>query len=190
MKVTETTLPGVLLIEPRLFGDSRGAFWETWNAARYAEAGIPSAFVQDNVSRSSHGVLRGLHLQHPQAQGKLVQVLQGEVFDVAVDLRRDSPCFGQWVGATLSVENARQLWVPPGFHHGFCVLSDVAVFCYKCTDFYAPQTELGVLWNDPDIGIDWPLEDPILSDKDVALPRVSEVARDRLPSIADYEVVE
>ena len=186
MKVTETRLPGVLLIEPRIFGDARGAFWETWNAARYTDAGVPATFVQDNVSRSSRGVLRGLHLQHPQAQGKLVQVLQGEVFDVAVDLRRDSSHFGQWVGVTLTGENAEQLWIPPGFHHGFCVLSETVIFSYKCTDFYAPQAELGVLWNDPEIGIDWPLNDPILSDKDVALPRLRDLSQELLPSVRDY----
>ena len=186
MKVTETRLPGVLLIEPRIFGDARGAFWETWNAARYTDAGVPATFVQDNVSRSSRGVLRGLHLQHPQAQGKLVQVLQGEVFDVAVDLRRGSSHFGQWVGVTLTGENAEQLWIPPGFHHGFCVLSETVIFSYKCTDFYAPQTELGVLWNDPEIGIDWPLKDPILSDKDVALPRLRDLSQELLPSVRDY----
>lgn len=186
MKVTATDLPGVLIVEPARFGDARGSFMETWNARRYAAAGIGLPFVQDNVSRSARGVLRGLHLQHPHAQGKLVQVLAGAVFDVAVDARRDSPTFRRWTGVTLSADDARQLWVPPGFLHGFCVLSNEAIFAYKCTDFYARDAEVGIVWDDPGIGIDWPIAAPVLSDKDAALPRLADLAPDRLPRVADY----
>ena len=186
MKVSGTSLPGVLLVEPTVFGDARGSFMESWNAWRYAALGIDLPFVQDNVSRSGGGVLRGLHLQHPSAQGKLVQVLSGEVFDVAVDLRHGSPHFGKWTGAILSPANARQLWVPPGFLHGFCVLGDDAVFAYKCTDYYSREAEIGVIWNDPDIGIDWPLTDPVLSEKDAVLPRLADIPAQRLPRLADY----
>lgn len=181
MKIHDTDLPGVLLIEPDVFGDARGSFMESWTERRYAQAGIDASFVQDNVSRSKAGVLRGLHLQHPHAQGKLIQVLAGEVFDVAVDLRVDSPMFGQWYGATLSAENARQLWIPAGFAHGFCVVCDEATFLYKCTDYYVPQSEIGVIWNDPDVAIKWPVDEPIVSEKDNALPRLSEIDRTRLP---------
>jgi dTDP-4-dehydrorhamnose 3,5-epimerase len=166
MKVIETTLPGVLIIEPQVHGDARGFFVETWHAQRYAEHGLPERFVQDNHSRSSRGVLRGLHYQLQQPQGKLVRVALGEVFDVAVDIRRGSPSFGQWAGVRLSGENHRQFYVPPGFAHGFCTLSETADFLYKCTDYYHPQSERGVLWNDPDIGIEWPELDVRLSDKD------------------------
>lgn len=167
MKVTETSLPGVLLIEPRVFGDSRGFFLETFSAARYAEAGIPGPFVQDNWSHSCQGTLRGLHFQIRQPQGKLVQVMQGEIYDVAVDVRQDSPSFGKWVGVTLSAENKRQLWIPPGFAHGFAVISETADFVYKCTDSYAPEHERTLLWNDATVGVEWPLDaEPILSDKD------------------------
>ena len=173
MNVRETDLPGVLVVEPDVFGDERGFFLETWNRTRYENAGLPGNFVQDNLSFSSRGVLRGLHFQNPHPQGKLVHVLQGEVFDVAVDIRVGSPTFGRWVGVSLSSENKRQLWVPEGFAHGFVVTSETALFSYKCTDFYHREAEAGVLWNDPEIGINWPVEEPTLSDKDLAAPRLS-----------------
>ncbi len=169
MNAIPTTLPGVLLIEPRVFGDERGFFFESFNARSFREAtGVTLDFVQDNHSRSQRDVLRGIHYQIEQAQGKLVRVVAGEVFDVAVDLRRGSPTFGRWEGFRLSAENKRMLWVPPGFGHGFVVLSDSADFLYKTTDYWAPQHERCLLWNDPAVGIDWPLEGraPTLSDKD------------------------
>ena len=181
MRVVPTDLPDVLVVEPRVFGDHRGYFLETFQARRYAEAGIPGPFVQDNLSFSQRGVLRGLHYQHPHAQGKLVWVLQGEVFDVAVDIRRGSPTFGRWVGVRLSGENKRQLWIPPGFAHGFCVLSETALFTYKCTDYYAPEDEGTVRWDDPDLGIEWPVEEPALSAKDAAAPMLAEIPVERLP---------
>lgn len=181
MKVVETELPGVLIVDPDRFGDARGFFQELWHEQRYRDVGIPGPFVQDNMSLSGHGVLRGLHLQHPQGQGKLVHVLQGEVFDVAVDLRVGSPTFGRWAGTNLSAESGRQFWIPAGFGHGFCVLSETALFAYKCTDFYNPQTEISVLWNDPEIGIDWPLAAPLVSDKDAAALPLSAIDRARLP---------
>jgi dTDP-4-dehydrorhamnose 3,5-epimerase len=181
MKVTETKLAGVLIIEPQVFSDGRGFFMETWNQKRYAEVGLPASFVQDNLSFSRRGTLRGLHFQNPSAQGKLVYVLQGEVFDVAVDIRIGSPTFGQWVGVTLSAANKRQLYIPEGFAHGFWVTSDEALFAYKCTDFYNPQAEGGVIWNDPDIGIAWPGDKPILSEKDRNYPRLKELPPGRLP---------
>lgn len=171
MKVIETGLSGLKLLEPRVFGDARGFFMETWNEARFAEAGIDARFVQDNHSRSSAGILRGLHYQIQHPQGKLVRVVQGSVFDVAVDLRRRSATFGQWYGVELSEENQRMLWVPPGFAHGFYVTSPRADFVYKCSDIYAPAHERTLLWNDPSLGIDWPLiagEAPLLSEKDAA----------------------
>ncbi|OQW57356.1 MAG: dTDP-4-dehydrorhamnose 3,5-epimerase [Proteobacteria bacterium HN_bin10] len=168
MKVTEGDLKGLLIIEPRTFEDSRGCFFETFHQQRYAEIGIPGPFVQDNFSLSVRGTLRGLHFQEPHAQGKLVMVTEGEVFDVAVDIRRGSPTFGRWFGTPLSAKNRRQLYIPPGFAHGFCVVSDQAAFVYKCTDFYAPEHEHGILWNDPAIGIRWPVQQPILSPKDAA----------------------
>jgi dTDP-4-dehydrorhamnose 3,5-epimerase len=180
MKVIETALPGVLIIEPQVHGDVRGFFVETWHAQRYAEHGLPERFVQDNHSRSSRGVLRGLHYQLQQPQGKLVRVTQGEVFDVAVDIRRGSPSFGQWAGVRLSGENHRQFYVPPGFAHGFCTLSETADFLYKCTDYYHPQSERGVLWNDPDIGIEWPELDVRLSNKDRNNRRLRDLG-DELP---------
>ena len=168
MQVRETDLPGVLIIEPRVFGDERGFFLETFSTERYLAHGI-GPFVQDNWSRSRRGVLRGLHYQLQQTQGKLVQVMRGEIFDVAVDLRRSSPTFGRWAGATLSEQNKRQFWVPPGFAHGFVVLSDEADFVYKCTDYYAPAHERTLMWNDPAVGIKWPVEiEPQLSEKDAA----------------------
>lgn len=170
MEVTPTTLPEVLLIEPRVFGDSRGFFKEAWQADRYAACGVAGPFVQDNISRSVKGTLRGLHFQEPRAQGKLVTVLQGSVFDVAVDVRRGSPRFGRWVGVILHADEHRQIWIPPGFAHGFCVISDHADFLYKCTDFYDPACEGAICWNDPAIGIEWPVADPILSPRDAAAP--------------------
>ena len=176
MKVIETQLPGVRIIEPRVHGDSRGFFVETFQAERYRrDAGIELAFVQDNHSRSGRGVLRGMHSQRKRPQGKLVRVARGAVFDVAVDIDPRSATFGKWVGVTLSDENCRQLWVPPGYAHGFVVLSDVADFEYKCTDYYDPSDEVGVMWNDPDVGIVWPLEDPLLSAKDQKLPSLAQL---------------
>jgi len=174
MKVTPTELPEVLLVEPRVFGDARGFFLETFQAERYAAAGIPGHFVQDNLSRSAKGTLRGLHFQEPRAQGKLVLVLHGAVWDVAVDVRRGSPRFGRWVGLELSEENRRQLWIPPGFAHGFCVVSDTADFFYKCTELYAPETERVVRWDDPALGIRWPIAAPLLSAKDRAAPTLAD----------------
>ncbi|HZH03594.1 MAG TPA: dTDP-4-dehydrorhamnose 3,5-epimerase [Myxococcaceae bacterium] len=176
MKVTATRLPDVLLIEPTVFGDERGFFTETFQADRYAAAGIPGPFVQDNWSRSARGTLRGLHFQEPNAQGKLVSVIRGAVFDVAVDVRRGSPTFGQWVGVELSERNKVQLWVPEGFAHGFCVTSDSADFVYKCTRPYSKEAECGVLWSDPDLGIQWPAAKPLLSAKDAVAPRLKDAA--------------
>jgi dTDP-4-dehydrorhamnose 3,5-epimerase len=182
MKLLETSLPGVLVVEPDVYGDARGFFLETWNRERYLAVGFPDVdFVQDNHSRSRQSVLRGLHFQREHPQGKLVQVVRGAVFDVAVDVRRGSPTFGQWAGAELTDENHRQLWIPPGFAHGFCVLSEICDFTYKCTDFYRPADEGGVIWNDPDIGIDWPLQEPALSGKDQAYDRLSDIPADILP---------
>ena len=175
MKVVETSLPGVLIIEPKIFPDARGFFVETYNKDRYVNNGILPEFVQDNLSFSTRGVLRGLHYQNPHAQGKLVYVLQGEVWDVAVDIRRDSPQFGQWTAVTLSSENKKQFYIPPGFAHGFCVLSETALFTYKCTDLYHPECDGGVQWDDPTIAIQWPISDPILSDKDRNLPLLGEL---------------
>lgn len=170
IQVIETTLPEVKLIEPRVFGDARGFFFESFNAHEFAEkVQADVAFVQDNHSRSGKGVLRGLHYQIEHAQGKLVRVVQGEVFDVAVDIRKSSPRFGQWVGVHLSAENKRQLWIPAGFAHGFVTLSETAEFLYKTTDFWYPEFERSIVWNDPDIGIQWPLEgEPIVAAKDAA----------------------
>jgi dTDP-4-dehydrorhamnose 3,5-epimerase len=166
LKISQSAIPEVILVEPDVFGDTRGYFLETWHAVRYAEAGIDAQFVQDNRSRSGQGVLRGLHYQLNKPQGKLVSVSLGSVFDVAVDIRRGSPWFGQWVGAELNDSNHKQLYVPPGFAHGFCVLSESADFGYKCTEFYAPEDEHGILWNDPDIGIEWPGDGFQVSEKD------------------------
>ncbi|RKG87870.1 dTDP-4-dehydrorhamnose 3,5-epimerase [Corallococcus terminator] len=174
MKVTPLELPEVLLVEPKVFGDDRGFFLESYHSKRYADAGITGPFVQDNLSRSVKGTLRGLHFQEPNAQGKLVQCLSGAVWDVAVDVRRGSPTFGRWVAAELSFENKRQLWVPPGFAHGFCVLSDSADFFYKCTALYSPETERSVHWNDPDLAIPWPVSAPLLSGKDQQAPRLKD----------------
>jgi len=182
MEVIETDLPGLLIIEPKIFGDARGFFVETWNRERYERAGIPSGFVQDNLSLSRSGILRGLHYQKPNTQGKLVQVLLGEVYDVAVDIRIGSPTYGRWVGEILSAENKRQMYVPAGFAHGFCVTSDSALFSYKCTDIYNPQAEVSIIWNDPDIGIDWPVTNPELSLKDRDAPTLAKLPREKLPS--------
>lgn len=187
MEVTPTQLEEVLLIKPRVFGDERGFFLETWAANRYAQAGLPSSFVQDNLSRSRGGILRGLHLQNPHAQGKLVYVLEGSVFDVAVDVRVGSPTFGKFASATLSAENKHQLYVPPGFAHGFCVTSDHALFAYKCTDLYHPENELSVLWNDPALGIPWPIESPQLSAKDEAGSPLAEIPECKLPRFVEQE---
>jgi dTDP-4-dehydrorhamnose 3,5-epimerase len=176
LKVIETRLPGVLIIEPVVHGDARGFFVESFQVDRYRrEAGIDLPFVQDNHSRSARGVLRGLHAQNPYAQGKLVRVATGSVFDVAVDIDPRSATFGQWVGVELSDTNHRQIWVPPGYAHGFQVLSELADFEYKCTDLYHPETEVGVIWNDPDIGIEWPGSDPRLSAKDLKLPTLAQI---------------
>jgi len=180
MKVTQTELPGLLLFEPDVFGDSRGFFMEIWNRDRYAKAGLDADFVQDNLSFSRRGTLRGLHFQNPQAQGKFVYVLQGEVYDVAVDLRQSSPTFGRWMAVTLSAENKRQLYVPAGFAHGFCVTSDTALFAYKCTDLYNRETEGIVRWNDPDLAIPWPVQQPSLSEKDSRAPLLKDIPRERL----------
>jgi len=185
MKVLETELPGVLVVEPDRFGDERGFFQETWHARRYADAGIPGFFVQDNLSRSHRGVLRGLHFQNPNGQGKLVHVLDGEVFDVAVDIRVGSPHFGKWTGVILSADSGRQLYVPAGFAHGFCITGDTALFAYKCTDFYDRDSEGTIRWDDPDIGIEWPVADPLVSDKDGAAPFLSAIDSARLPRYED-----
>lgn len=166
MQVDQTNLEGVLLVTPQVYGDDRGFFMETYNREKALELGLPGEFVQDNHSKSSYGVLRGLHYQSPQWQGKLVRVVQGEIFDVAVDIRAGSPSFGKWVGFSLNDENKQQLYVPAGFAHGFCVTSDTAEVVYKCTSLYQPQQEGSLLWNDPEIGIDWPIETPNLSEKD------------------------
>jgi dTDP-4-dehydrorhamnose 3,5-epimerase len=171
-----------LLIEPAVFGDERGFFIETFQAKRYQEqAGIALPFVQDNLSRSARGILRGMHLQSPHAQGKLVSVVEGEVFDVAIDVRVGSPTFGQWVGVTLSAQNHHQLYVPPGFAHGFCVTSEIAQFSYKCTDIYHPDCEIGVAYDDPEIGIEWPIKNPTLGAKDQKNLRLSQIDPARLP---------
>jgi dTDP-4-dehydrorhamnose 3,5-epimerase len=181
MNVLETDLPGVLVFEPKVFGDERGFFMETWREDRYEAAGLPARFVQDNLSFSRRGVLRGLHFQNPDQQGKLVYVLQGEVYDVAVDIRVGSPTFGEWTAVILSAENKRQFYVPEGFAHGFLVTSDTALFAYKCTATYNAKAEAGVLWNDPQIGIEWPVEAPVLSEKDLAVPPLAEMPVERLP---------
>ncbi|HEX2721342.1 MAG TPA: dTDP-4-dehydrorhamnose 3,5-epimerase [Gemmatimonadaceae bacterium] len=182
MKLTQTPLAGVLLVEPRVFRDERGFFLETYNLRELEGTGIPSQFVQDNHSRSTKGVLRGLHYQLTMPQGKFVHVARGRIFDVAVDIRTGSPSFGRWFGAELSDENLRSLWIPPGFAHGFCVLSDVADVIYKCTTLYDAHDDRGVVWNDPTIGIEWPVSDPLVSGKDLRLERLSE----RRPDLPAY----
>lgn len=184
MRVLQGELAGLLVIEPRVLEDDRGFFYESWQSERYRACGIEHGFVQDNISSSRRGVLRGLHFQNPQAQAKLVAVVHGAVWDVVVDIRVGSPTFGRWMGMELSAENRRQVYVPEGFAHGFVALSDVAVFAYKCSRYYAPEAELAIRWNDPDIGIEWPLESPLLSAKDAAAPLLRELPRDRLFSAA------
>ena len=183
MRIVPTPLPGVLTIEPRGHRDERGFFLEVFHAAKFADQGLDLVFVQDNHSQSSRGTLRGLHTQLARPQGKLVRCTEGEIFDVAVDIRRGSPTFGRWHGETLSAGNLRQLWVPPDFAHGFCVLSERAQVEYKCTTLYDPASDLAIAWNDPQIGIAWPITTPRLSAKDAAAPRLAELA-DRLPLFA------
>jgi dTDP-4-dehydrorhamnose 3,5-epimerase len=182
VRAIPTDLPGVLIIEPEVHHDARGFFLETYHQRKYAERGLPGPLVQDNHSHSVCRTLRGLHAQIERPQGKLVRAVQGEMFDVAVDIRRGSPTFGRWVGVLLSAQNFRQLWIPPGFAHGFCVLSERVDVEYKCSDFYNPGDEITVLWSDPEIGIRWPVRDPILSAKDASAPPLSEVM-DRLPTL-------
>lgn len=180
MKVINCGLEGLLIIEPDVYGDHRGFFLESWNERRYREAGISAAFIQDNFSFSQRGTLRGLHFQNPLAQGKLVSVWQGEVFDVAVDIRRGSRTFGQWHGVNLTADSKRQFYVPPGFAHGFAVISETALFHYKCTEIYSPQNELGFRWDDPEVGIKWPLASPTLSQRDARAPLLGELPREKL----------
>ena len=181
MKIIETSLPGVLILEPKLHGDSRGFFLESYREDTLKELGINERFIQDNHSRSTRGILRGLHYQLTQPQGKLVRVASGAVFDVAVDVRRGSPTFGQWYGATLDEESMRMMYIPSGFAHGFVVLSNTADFIYKCTDYYHPQSEQGILWNDPAIGIEWPIEDVQLSERDINNPLLKDQSEELLP---------
>jgi len=181
VNVIETALPGVLIVEPKIFGDERGFFVETWQKQRYEQAGITASFVQDNAASSRQKTLRGLHFQNPNAQAKLVYALEGEVFDVTVDIRKGSPTFGHWAGVTLSANNARQVFIPEGFAHGYCVLSGSALVAYKCTEYYNPKTENSIRWDDPDIGIDWPVGDPVISEKDAAAPLFRDVDPARLP---------
>ncbi|MBI5904337.1 MAG: dTDP-4-dehydrorhamnose 3,5-epimerase [Deltaproteobacteria bacterium] len=182
MKVVPGEIPGILLVEPKVFGDDRGHFFESFNERAWREAtGLDVRFVQDNQSRSVRGVLRGLHYQVVKPQGKLVRVLSGEVFDVAVDLRRGSPTFGKWTGALLSGDNRRQMWIPEGFAHGFCVTSESADFFYKCTDYYHREGERGIAWNDPLVGIRWPVSRPILSDRDTRYPSLADLPAEDLP---------
>jgi len=182
MKVRETELSGVLIIEPDAYHDKRGFFMESYNQRGYKELGIKESFVQDNLSFSAKGVLRGLHFQSPRPQGKLVQVLLGEVFDVAVDIRVGSPTFGKWVGVTLSSDNKRQLYVPPDFAHGFVVTGDSALFAYKCTDYFFPNHSVAIAWDDPQLGIKWPVAAPVLSDSDKAQPTLKDIDRNLLPT--------
>jgi len=181
LQITQSALAGVLVIEPEVFGDERGFFLETYNRRKYAEQGLAETFVQDNRSHSSRGVLRGLHYQLQHPQGKLIFVVSGEIYDVAVDIRPNSATFGKWVGMHLSQENHQQLFVPAGFAHGFCVLSETADVMYKCTDFYDPADEHGILWSDPDLGIDWPVDKPVLSEKDAAYGKLADIPTQNLP---------
>ena len=177
MNIITTSLEDVLIIEPRIFKDNRGFFMETYNQNKYQKSGINRLFIQDNLSYSVRGTLRGLHFQINHPQAKLVQVITGEIFDVAVDIRKDSPTFGKWTGVVLSDQNKRQMFIPEGFAHGFCVISETAHFLYKCSDFYAPDDEGGIIWSDPDIGIDWPVKNPVISEKDKHHPRLYELAK-------------
>ena len=181
MKIIETDLPGCLVLEPRVFGDERGFFYESFNQDKLAAAGLAPRFVQGNVSRSARGVLRGLHFQWPKPQGKLVSVLEGEVWDVAVDVRHGSPTFGRWTGVVLNADNKRHFWIPEGFAHGFVALSEQALFTYLCTATYDPSADSGIRWDDPQLEIDWPVAAPSLSGKDEKLPFLADVAPDRLP---------
>ena len=184
MRIVQTALPGCVVIEPAVHGDSRGYFYESFHAQKFAEAGLDLRFVQTNVSRSARGVLRGLHYQWPNPQGKLVSVVEGEVYDVAVDIRHGSPTFGRWAAAILSAENKRHFWVPEGFAHGFVVLSDDATFVYQCTALYDRDADSGIRWNDGEIAVDWPVAQPLLSDKDQRAPFLAEIAREKLPAYA------
>jgi len=181
VKIGTTQLEGVVIIEPTVFGDSRGYLFESYNRDRFMREGIDLTVMQTNVSRSARGVLRGLHYQWPHPQGKLVSVLEGEVYDVAVDIRRGSPTFGQWAGVMLTAENHRHFWIPEGFAHGFCVVSEFATFSYQCTDLYDAKADGGVRWDDPAIGVDWPISNPLLSDKDAKAPLLADIAPERLP---------
>jgi dTDP-4-dehydrorhamnose 3,5-epimerase len=181
LKRIDTDLPGCCIVEPAVFGDARGYFYESFNAEKYAALGIHARFVQSNVSRSARGVLRGLHYQWPNPQGKLVGVLEGEVYDVAVDIRHGSPTFGRWTAAMLTADNKRQFWIPEGFAHGFCVVSDYATFVYQCTALYDRAADAGIRWNDAQLAIDWPVAEPLLSDKDKGTPFLADVPADRLP---------
>lgn len=181
MRVLESGLPGVVIVEPVVHGDHRGFFMESWNARRYAEHGLPARFVQANLSRSAAGVIRGLHYQYPEPQGKLVSVLEGRAFDVAVDIRTDSPSYRQWVAVELSAENSRQLYIPGGFAHGFCSLGGPVLLSYLCTREYVAEYDAAIAWDDPSIGIDWPVTSGELSAKDAAAPRLEEIAADALP---------
>lgn len=182
MKIITTSIEGIFIIEPKTFKDKRGFFMETYNRNRYNESGINATFVQDNLSYSLKNTLRGLHFQIKHPQAKLIQVVSGEIFDVAVDLRPDSVTFGKWTGIHLSDENRRQVFIPEGFAHGFCVLSEFALFYYKCSDFYAPDDECGIIWSDSDIGIEWPVENPIISEKDKQYQKLSGLTAEKLPS--------
>lgn len=184
IKLIETDLPGCVVLEPLVHGDARGYFYESFNADKYRKLGLDLRFVQSNVSRSARGVLRGLHYQHPNPQGKLVNVLEGEVYDVAVDIRTGSPTFGRWAAAILSADNKRHFWIPEGFAHGFVALSEYATFCYQCTTVYDAAADAGIRWNDGDIAIDWPVGAPQLSDKDRRAPFLRDVAHERLPPFA------
>lgn len=181
MKIIRTELPECVVIEPAVHGDARGFFYESFHTQKFAEAGLDLRFAQTNVSRSARGVLRGLHYQWPNPQGKLVSVLEGEVYDVAVDIRAGSPRFGQWAALILSAENKRHFWIPEGFAHGFAVLSEHATFIYQCTALYDREADASVRWNDADIAVDWPVGDPLLSEKDMKAPFLADVARERLP---------
>ena len=179
MKISTCDIPGLVIIDPKVFGDSRGYFFESWNEQRY-DLIVQARFVQDNISFSRKGIVRGLHFQNPNGQGKLIQVFQGEVFDVAVDLRRSSPTFRKWHGILLSAENKKQFYIPPGFAHGFAVTSDTALFHYKCTEFYSQKDEMALKWDDPDLGIAWPIQKPTISERDAKGLRLRDIPEDRL----------
>ena len=184
MQIIETGVPGLVVVEPAVFGDQRGFFMESWHASRYESHGLPNKFVQSNVSKSGAGVVRGLHYQHPNPQGKLVSVLEGRIFDVGVDIRPDSPTFRQWVGTELTAENHRQMYIPEGFAHGFCVLGDSALISYLCTAEYDAECDAGIAWDDPDIGIDWPVETAQLSAKDQVAPKLADIDPAKLPDFS------